>query len=204
MFISRYNRHYNPRSPYIDGATEEKKNALEARRIRMQWQHISCCLKLGRTGDVYGQILSMFDGTPPEERRQAQQEGYWDRLADVYCALGKAYVIDGVLNSALYSFLQALLEEPGHVEADQAVDQLEARVKSGSNPEDVMVRLNIECMFEEVRHQFPGQQSRTLAQRKRLLKGFRATYREIKSLLHGTRWCRVCAIRILAHSRFQV
>lgn len=80
-------------------------------------------------------------------------------------------MIDGTLNSAVYSFLQALLSAPGHTEADQAVDHLEERVTSSSKPEDVMARFNIACVLKEVRHRESDLYGLTEDQEKDLLRG---------------------------------
>lgn len=60
-----------------------------------------------------------------------------------------AYMSDGALNSAICSFPQALLTGPGSIEANQAVDDMEVRVKFSSKPDDVMVKLNINCVRKE-------------------------------------------------------
>lgn len=138
---------------------------------------------IGRTGDALHQIRQMFLYDIPRNRTQAQQEGYWDRAADAYYAIGKAYTIDGFLNSAVHSFLQALLTAPGHVDADRAIDDLEKRVKSSSKPEDVRAKLNIECIPREVRHPVPGQHRLTGVRDKQLIEGFTATYSEIQRLI---------------------
>ena len=41
--------------------------------------------------------------------KPGQHEDYSGRAAKAVCAIGRAYVIDGTPNSALYSFLQALV-----------------------------------------------------------------------------------------------
>ena len=189
-----------------DDARDTLENALNfcGSKINMRWDHISCCLKLGRTGDVHYQIRQMFKHCSPRDQTPAQKECYWARKADAYCAIGTAYVIDGALNSALYSFLQALLATPGHVEADQAIDRLEARVTSSTKPEDVMVKLNVEWITKEVRHQFIGQQCLDKGRVDELIQGFRGTYREIRSVLHEPREKNVSTIRDPAYNQFVV
>lgn len=156
---------------------------LEEKKIELQWKYISCCLKTGRTGDLHHQIRRMFRRCSPNHRTAAQQTGYWDRLADAHYAIGMAYVIDEALNSATYSFLQALLTTPGHVKTDKAIDELEQRVMHSTDPEDVMVKLNIESVLKGVRHQVSDQQRLTQNQAHELVSGFRATYRSIQYLL---------------------
>lgn len=165
------------------GTTNKKRHEFEVKLINTQWNYVSCCLRIGRTGDALHQIRQMFLYDIPRNRTQAQQEGYWDRAADAYYAIGKAYTIDGFLNSAVHSFLQALLTAPGHVDADRAIDDLEERVKSSSKPEDVRAKLNIECIPREVRHPVPGQHRLTGVQVKQLIEGFTATYSEIQRLI---------------------
>ena len=174
--------YYLVRTSKLAWLNEKKRHELQTQMINMQWEYVSCCLKLGRTGELYDEIREMFQYWSPEKRTVAEQQGYWDRVADAHCAIAKAYVIDGALNSALYSFLQALLTAPGHIEADRAIDSLEERVKSSSKPEDVMVRLNIECVMREVRHREPVFGRLTKDEAKNLVGGFIATYKEIQSI----------------------
>ena len=180
------------------------RHDLKIREINVQWDYVSCCLKVGRTGDLHHQIRQMFRYCSPKKRTPAQQKGYWDRVADAHHAIGMAYVIDVALNSAAYSFLQALLTTPGHVQADRAIDDLEKQVKSSSNPEDVMARLTIECVLKEVRHQVPGQHRLTEDQLKNKSKGFRATYGEFQCLLRDSHGSSVSTIRVLAYGQFLV
>ena len=166
---------------------------LEQRKTDIQREYISCCLKVGRTGEARGYALLILGIL--EQDRSPRGECYWDQVADIHCAIGRSYVIDGALNSALYSFLQALIAAPGHAEADQAIDHLEARVKSRSKPEDVIVRLNIECVLQSVRRQAPGSQRMDEDKTSRLVRCFCATYREIESLIRSREvrpnepWC---------------
>lgn len=166
-------------------AARRKVCPLEAKMIDMQWKQIHCCLEVGRTGNVHHLIRQMFSIYNASETTEAEGEGYWDRAADAHCAIGRAYVIDGYRNSALYSFLQALLHTPGHAETDKAIDDLEEMVKSSSKPDDVMARLNIEGVLKEVRHS--GRDQMTEAEDEKLVRGFIATYREIQGLFRGGR-----------------
>lgn len=163
--------------------TMESSHEVETMLIDMRWNHITCCLKVGRTGDVRHEICQMFRYWPKRRRSRAVQEGYWDRVADAHYAIGKAYMIDGAPDLAVYSFLQALLTEPGHIETDEAVDHLEVRVKTSPNPGDVMAKTFIECVLKEVRHQAPDHHPLTEDQEKKLGPGFHATYMEIQGLL---------------------
>ena len=192
-------RHWRLFDDEVDEGEDDQN--LELMKTNMQWDHISCCLKLGRTGDVHYQVRQIFEDCSPRDQTPAQEDGYWTRTADAYCAIGKAYVIDGALNSALYSFLQALLATPGHVEADKAIDRLEARVTPGVKPEDVMVKLNVEWITNEVRHQFIGQQRLDEGRVNELIQGFRGTYREIRSVLHEPHKKNVSTIRNLAYDQ---
>ena len=171
--------------PSIAGGT--RVCPLEAKLIDMQWKHIHCCLEVRRTGNVHYLIRHMFSVYSSTHITPARKEGYWDRLADAHCAIGKAYVIDGYSNSALYSFLQALIVTPGHAETDKAIDDLEEMVKSSSKPDDVMARLNIEDVLKEVRHQESGRCGMTEDEEEELCSRFRATNREIKGLSRESR-----------------
>ena len=169
---------------------------LEDKMIDMQWKYISCCLEVGRTGDVRYQVHDMF---PRYESMQtpAQREAYQRRLGDAHCAIGKAYEIDGVLNSAVYSYLQAVRSTPGHVEADEAIDRLEERVKSSSSPEGVRAKLNIDVVLGKFRHQGMGRDPLSQAEAKAVTRGFTATVNQIAYLLHNDRLLKVSRIQTL-------
>ena len=170
---------------------------LEGKMIDMQWKHIFCCLEVGRTGDVQYQVRQMF---PRYHTMQtpAQQDAYQRRVADAHYAIGKAYEINGALNSAIYSFLQAIMSAPGHVEADEAIDHLEERVKSSSCPKDVMAKLNIEVVLKKFRHQGPGCDPLTEVEAKAVARGFTATVHQIANLLRNDRRLGVSRIQTLA------
>lgn len=168
---------------YWNGTDKKLTHKLVVKMMETQWKYISICLKVGRTGDVHHQIRQMFRYSYDADKlTPAEQKAYSDRLADAHHAIGQAYLIDGFLNSAVYSFLQVLFTALGHREADEAIDLLEKRLKSSSKPEDVMVKLNIETVLEEVRHQGPNQHRLSKGQRKDTVEGFRATYQETEGL----------------------
>ncbi|KAL9070668.1 MAG: hypothetical protein Q9161_004722 [Pseudevernia consocians] len=171
--------------PSIAGGT--RVCPLEAKLIDMQWKHIHCCLEVRRTGNVHYLIRHMFSVYSSTHITPARKEGYWDRLADAHCAIGKAYVMDGYSNPALYSFFQALVVTPGHAETDKAIDDLEEMVKSSSKPDDVMARLNIEDVLKEVRHQESGRCGMTEDGEEEICSRFRATNREFKGLSRESR-----------------
>ena len=169
---------------------------LEGIMIDMQWKHILCCLEVGKTGDVRYQFREMFPRYG-SMHTPAQQDAYQRREADAHCANGKAYEIDGVPNSAVYSYLQALMCAPGHVEADEAVDHLEERVKSSASPEDLMAKLNIEVVLKKFRHQGSGCDPLTKVEAKEVARGFTATLHQIEKFLHNERNFNVSSTQIL-------
>ena len=170
---------------------------LEDKMIDMQWKFISCCLEAGKTGDVRHQFREMFPRYS-SMHTPAQQEAYQRREADAHCANGKAYEIDGVPNSAVYSYLQALMCAPGHVEADEAIDHLEERVKSSASPEDLMAKLNIEVVLKKFRHQGAGRDPLTKVEAKAVARGFTATVRQIEKFLDNEPNFNVSRIQTLA------
>ena len=170
---------------------------LEEKMIDMQWQFIHCCLEAGQTGDLRYQICEMFPRYS-SMHTPAQQDAYQRRKADAHCANGKAYEIDGAPNSAVYSFLQAMMCAPGHVEADEAIDHLEERVKSSSSPEDLMAKLNIEVVLKKFRHQGSGCDPLTKVEAKAVNRGFTATVHQVESYLHNERNFNVSRIQTLA------
>ena len=157
---------------------------LEGIMIDMQWKFIFCCLEAGKTGDVRYQFREMFPDYG-SMHTPAQQEAYQSREVDAHCANGKAYEIDGVPNSAVYSYLQALMCAPGHVEADEAIDHLEERVKSSASPEDIMAKLNIEIVLKKFRHQGSGCDPLTKVAAKAVSRGFIAPAHQIEEFLHN-------------------
>ncbi len=171
------------RASRLVSLTEESRHEVETMLIDMRWNHVACCLKVGRTGDVRHELCRMFQYWPTRRSSPAVQAGYWDRVADAHYAMGKAYMIDGAPDLAVYSFLQALLTEPGHIETDKAIDNLEERVTPSQKPEDVMAKTFIEWVLKKVRHQAPGHHPLTEDQEKKLVPGFQATYMEIQRLL---------------------
>ena len=170
---------------------------LEGIMIDMQWKHILCCLEAGKTGDVRHQFREMFP-RDSSMHTPAQQDAYQRREADAHCANGKAYEIDGAPNSAIYSYLQALMCAPGHAEADEAIDHLEERVKSSASPEDLMAKLNIEVVLKKFRHQGSGHDPLTKVEAKAVARGFIATVDEIEKFLYNERNFNVSRIQSLA------
>ena len=170
---------------------------LEEKMIDMQWKFISCCLEAGQTGDVRYQVREMFPRYS-SMHTPAQKDAYQRREADAHCVNGKAYEMDGALNSAVYSFLQAVMCAPGHVEADEAIDDLEERVKSSSSPEDLMAKLNIEIVLKEFRHQGSGRDPLTKVEAKAVARGFTATVHQIDDFLQNERNFNASRIQTLA------
>ena len=170
---------------------------LEEKMIDMQWKFIFCCLEAGQTGDLRYQVRKMFP-RHSGMHTPAQQDAYQRREADAHCANGKAYEIDGAPNSAVYSFLQAMMCAPGHVEADEAIDHLEERVKFSSSPEDLMAKLNIEVVLKRFRHQGSGCDPLTKVEAKAVNRGFTATVHQVESYLHNERHFNVSRTQTLA------
>lgn len=167
--------------PNVNGMTVEKRREMERKEINLHWKYATCCLKLGKTGDVRHTIRQMFRETSWSSQDRIHHKILWHRIADGHCAIGKAYEIDGTLNCAAYSFLHALLEAPGHTEADRAVDRLEQRLKSSSKPDDVMARLNIDTVLKEFRHQPPSRSTHDAPYA--VVEKFKAEYQAIERLL---------------------
>ena len=172
------------------------KQELEEKKIGLQWNYIWCCLETGSGGDVHRLIRPMFQRTS-QHPTPAQQTGYWDRTEDAHFAIGMAYVIDGALNSATHSFLQALLAMPGHVKTVRAINELEQRVKSSSKPEDVIAKLNIDRVLRDIRLQAFGQDYITSVQEDRIVKRFVATFGDADNMSQGSNSL-VSEIQILA------
>ena len=173
---------------------------LEARMIDMQWNFISCCLEAGKTGDVRYQFREMFPRYS-SMHTPAQQEAYQRREADAHYVNGKAYEIDGAPNSAVYSYLQALMCAPGHVGADEAIDRLEQRLKSSASTEELMAKLNIEVVLKQFRHQGPGRDPVTKVEAKAVSRGFTATVDQIQNFLDHERNFNVSRFQILVFTQ---
>ena len=173
------------------GGSSKPVPRLEAKLIKTQWAYISCCLSLGRTADVHYLVRQMFTPVSPVVETAAQQKGYWDRVPDAHCALGRAYMGEGALNSAAYSFLQALLLEPAHKGANRAVVCLGKRVARSEDPDHVLARLNVQGVLLKAARQRGATHSELAPHEKEeLLRGFRATCGEMESLLLRKRHAR--------------
>ncbi len=167
------------------GSRPRKIPRFEGKKIKTQWAYISCCLKVGRTAEVHHLIRNKtFKYRPPEQRTEAQKQGHLGRVPDAHCALGRAYMIEGALNSAAYSFLQALFLKSRHEDANEAVDCLEERLARSSNPEDVLARLNVQGVLDIVRHR--GHIAAD--EREELLRGFKATCGEMEGMIRKRDW----------------
>ena len=61
-------------------------------------------------------------------------------------------------NGAIYCFLQTLWKQPGHTGADEAIDEMETRLRSYSdtNWKNSTILHNIENVLQPFRHQAPG------------------------------------------------
>lgn len=110
-----------------------------------------CCMDLGDRISARSIIRSLFKSgqTFACHFQVAQAEGYY--------YLGLMHVTDGVENAAAYSFLHALLLNPGYGEADEAVDEMRERVSDGINFKHIIVQHNIDNILKPFHHQTQDQ-----------------------------------------------
>ena len=62
----------------------------------------------------------------------------------------------GADNRAAYCFLQTLWERPGHQGADDAVDEIESRLRCRTGSTERIILHNIEHVLQPFRHQEHG------------------------------------------------
>ena len=113
-------------------------------------------------------------------------------------------MIDEALRLAIYTFSQALLFGPVDIGIEQAVDQIEKRVEFNSKPDDVTVKLIIECVLKEVQYRVSNHHLLTKDRENLLVRRFRATNEETERLLRQPHVTMVCTIRTMAHNRVLV
>ena len=94
----------------------------------------------------------------------AQAKGYY--------YLAPMQVADGVENAAAYSFLHALLLNPGYGEADEAVDEMRERVSDGINFKHIIIQRNIDNILKPFRHQTQDQMPLADQETKKIIGGF--------------------------------
>ena len=112
---------------------------------------ILCCMDLGDRISARSILRFLFkSGQTFACRSQVAQ-------AEAYYYLGLMHVADGVENAAAYSFLHALLLNPGYGEADEAVDETRECVRDGINFKHIIVQHNIDNILKPFRHQTQDQ-----------------------------------------------
>ena len=167
----------------LPSLTKNARRELAKRDKSMKWKHISCCLKVGRTGDVYTQLRFMFGfiTSITSKHTGPMRRNHLAHVADAQCAIGKACIIDGALNSALFSFSQALLVMPGHAETEQALEQLKARLSSDSKPEHAAAKRNLDRIAEKVRRIASNERCMIGEQSEKLYRNYKATLRRLEN-----------------------
>ena len=86
-------------------------------------------------------------GSAPVPRR------LWDIESEGHHVLGLCSLAEGCKICALYEFLQALIDKPGHETVDKEIDKMEAAIKDSETPVDEIVRWNIKYVLQRFRHQ---------------------------------------------------
>ena len=77
----------------------------------------------------------------------------WDIESEGHHVLGLCSLAEGCKICALYEFLQALIDKPGHETVDKEIDKMEAAIKDSEFPVDEIVRWNIKYVLQRFRHQ---------------------------------------------------
>ena len=105
-------------------------------------------LKLAR------QVSRAIWETRPMKRESAPvPRRLWDIESEGHYVLGLCSLAEGCKICALYEFLQALIDKPGHETVDKEIDRMEAAIKTSEIPEDEITRWNIKYVLPRFRHQ---------------------------------------------------
>ena len=88
----------------------------------------------------------------------------------------------GADNGAAYCFLQVLWEQPGHNGADNAVDEIESRLKYCTGSTERIVLYNIEHVLKPFRHQEHGSAVMDKAAHGALVEGWLSCVEEVDSI----------------------
>ena len=134
------------------------------------------CIKLGELN----RALTVIDGTlelhPEDEEEMSQTEAWF--------LYGLTDVTIGAVNGAAYCFLQTLWKQPGHLGADDAVDELEARLRSCTGPTERIILHNIQHVLQPFRHQTPGSAVMSRDEYGILVQQWHAGKKEFNSFCH--------------------
>ena len=95
----------------------------------------------------------------------------------------------GADNGAAYCFLQILWEQPGHQGADDAVDEMESRLKYRTGWTELIILHNIRHFLQPFRHQKRGDAVMDKATYGALVKEWLPCVEEVDSIGYRTRCC---------------
>lgn len=154
---------------------KEMDDLLQA-RADMGFSCASLSLRLGGT-----------DLAQLEIERVLERLSWNHQICDTHRACAHYYMAQtfeavGWKNAALYSYLQALRLEPGHQDAEVAVDQLERNLQSGPALEDANVKHNITQVVNPFRNQTGRSAVVSKRYYKTIFQEFAGTAAEIRSL----------------------
>ena len=95
----------------------------------------------------------------------------------------------GADNEAAYCFLQILREQPGHQGADDAVDEIESRLRYRTGWTELVILHNIRHVLQPFRHQERGSAVMGKAAYEALVKEWLSCVEEVDSIGYRTRCC---------------
>ena len=108
------------------------------------------CIKLGNLDWALKLITHALDMYHRNEDESVQTQAWF--------LYGLRDLAIGAGNGAIYCFLQTLWKQPGHTGADEAVDELESRLRSctDTRAKDRIVLHNVEQVLQPFRYQTRG------------------------------------------------
>ena len=109
---------------------------------------VSCAVLYINLGDL-DSALSALDWIWKFRSTELEYEAE----TEVWFRCGLRDLAKGAANGAAYCFLQTLRKQPGHAGADEAVDQMESRLRSCAGSNECSILHNIQHVLQPFRHQ---------------------------------------------------
>lgn len=139
----------------------------------------SLCIDLGDFGSAMENIDWTLDMQWKGRIKAAEPEAW--------CLYGQRDLAAGFGSGAIYCWLQTLWKEPGHVEADEAVDEWEAGLREISGLYVAIDLHNIQHVLQPFRHQTRGSPVMSKIGYERLFREWITGVKEVNSI--GYRHC---------------
>ena len=144
------------------------------------------CIELGDLNRALHFIDETLELQEQEEEEEEEEEEEKEEVsrAEAWFLYGLRDVMIGASNGAAYCFLQTLWKQPGQLGADDAVDELEARLRSCAGLTERIILHNIQHVLQPFRHQTPGSAVMSKDEYGLLLQQWYAGKKEVDSFCH--------------------